>query len=437
MKKILILFLCMFISVFALLFADIPSFSPSVKDTPDQSTADPSAVAPFEPPTVSTDTGNFSKALWISQFDLCDVYVSNGKQRDKGEFCELVGNMLDNCRSLGFDTVIVQARPNGDSIYPSKLFPASKYAVGKYGNEFSYDPFGLIVSLAKLRGLSVHAWINPLRLMTKSEAELLSGEEFSVIKWWESDDTRGKYVKQLDGRLYLDPAYPEVRELIAEGAAELLSLYRLDGIHMDDYFYPHGITEDFDKEAYASFSCDKKLSDWRRDNISELVGLIYKKVKSTDENALFGISPGGNLDTVFNTDYADVYRWCKEDGYIDYICPQIYFGLRHETYAFGAVFERWERIVKDTDVSFFVGITFGKAESASLGKEDKYAGTGKNEWINSKRVLADCLEILKGNEALDGIAVFCYQYFFDPVSGEKNENTKEELQNFLPVWKEF
>ncbi len=370
------------------------------------------------------------RAIWISQYDISSVLTENGHQRNESNVRAMLDTVFDNCISLGFNTVFLQVRPNGDSLYPSELFAPSVYAVGTYGNEFSYDPFAIAVASASSLGLSVHAWINPLRLMRTEELARL--DESNILRSWHDS---GEYIFEHEGRLYLDPAYPEVRSYIAAGALEVASHYDIDGVHMDDYFYPHEIG-DIDAASYKKFGASLSLADFRRDNVTKLIMEINSALKSHSHDLTFGISPGGNLETLYNTDYADVARWC-DGGYIDYICPQIYFGLEHETHAFDELYLRWAAIPRDANVKLYVGITFGKAEAASLGIGDKYAGTGQNEWINNRRVLADCLEFLKKSGAPDGISVFCYQYLFDPVSGEKNDKTEAELDSFLPVWKDF
>ncbi len=371
------------------------------------------------------------KAIWISQYDIKNVLTLDGHQRDVSQARDMISEIFDNCAALGFNTVFLQVRPNGDSLYPSEIFASSSYAVGQYGGEFAYDPFEIAVSAARERGLSVHAWINPLRLMKTDE--LLRLDPQNILRRWYDG---GKYIREHEGRLYLDPAYPEVRELVAEGALEAAKKYDIDGVHMDDYFYPHGIGEEFDVVSYSELGGGLELANFRRKNTTELIRCIGDALRSHSPRLLFGISPGGNLETLFNTDYVDIEKLCA-DGDVDYICPQIYFGMEHETHAFDEVYMRFAAIPRAAEVRLFVGITLGKAESASLGIGDKYAGSGKNEWLESRRVLADCLEFLKENGSSDGISVFCYQYFFDPVSGAKNKNTEEELASFLPVWKDF
>ena len=382
------------------------------------------------------EDGMFRRALWISQYDMAGVYLDGGRQRETYEYTKLCRQIVDNCVSLGFDTLIVQLRPNGDSIYPSELFPPSRYAVGAYGGEFEYDPFSPLLEAARERGLEVHGWINPFRLMTAAELGEVDGR-YLIKKWWDDPKTRGRLAVEHGGRLYLNPAYPEVRELISDGAAEIMEKYALDGLHIDDYFYPHGIGADFDAEAYAELSGGLGLADWRRENVSETVKMLYGAVKSADPCALFGVSPGGNIDTAFNTDYADIYKWCGEAGYIDYICPQIYFGLEHGTWDFASTYEKWEAAVTCPDVELFVGMTLGKAVNGELGIADPYAGSGGREWIERKDVVKRCLELVRHEKRATGVAFFCYQYLFDPVSGEPNPALARELENFLPVWREM
>ena len=112
---------------------------------------------------------DYMKAVWLTQYDMQPVYTSGGKQRDKEEFIELASAVLDRVGADGFNTVIIQVRPFGDSFYPSTVYPASSVVTGSYGIAMEYDPFDILVQLAHERSLSVHAWINPFRLMRTEE----------------------------------------------------------------------------------------------------------------------------------------------------------------------------------------------------------------------------------------------------------------------------
>ena len=132
----------------------------------------PDGTIPFvpdHPETISTDW----KAIWLSQFDMQPIYTDGGKQRDEADFRNRMVQVLDNVVSDGFNTVVLQLRPYADSIYPSDVYPPSKYAIGSYAGEFTYDPVAIIMELCKERNLSVHGWINPMRGMSEDEIKQL------------------------------------------------------------------------------------------------------------------------------------------------------------------------------------------------------------------------------------------------------------------------
>ncbi len=360
------------------------------------------------------------KAMWLSQYDLNPVYTDGGSQRSEKSYRALLKTVLNNVRGMGLNTVIVQLRPNADSIYPSEIAPPSVYSAGAYGKTLKYDPFAILVEEAHAIGLSVHGWINPLRGMTTGELEQIRGD-YRVTEWYRDKDKKGTYLVVLDGRVYLNPAYEEVRELILDGAAEILANYDVDGLHMDDYFYP---TTDasFDSAAYRKNGKGKSLGDFRRAQLDQLVSGLWSVTKEICPSALFGISPAGEMDRVYESHYADVYEWCGKPGYLDYICPQVYWGFEHDTCAFDKICERWSGITKCDSVRLIIGMTLGKA----VAEGDVYAGSGYYEWRDHKDILSRCVTYADGMERCSGISFFCYQYCFDPVSGTPNPATKEE-----------
>ncbi len=374
------------------------------------------------------------KAIWISQFDLSSVYSSGGAQRDKNSFTKLMKTILDNVKNNGFNTVFLQTRPYADSFYPSEYYPPSRFTVGKYGNGFKYDPIEIIVALARERGLSIHAWINPLRCMTEGEIAYVP-DNYAVKKWYNDPALRGKYIVKSGTYLYLNPAYKEVRELILNGAREVMTNYGFDGLHMDDYFYPT-TSESFDSDAYASYIKDggsKSLADYRRENLNKLISAMYDVTKSVNPSLLYGISPAGNWNTVYNSHYADYKTWCGEEGYIDYICPQVYFGLEHGSYDFVKTSAMWQSFIKTDSVKLIIGMTLGKAKSGV----DEYAGAGKYEWQNNKDVIKRCILSTASLDKCTGISIFCYQYFYNPISGADVTETLTERNNFVPTMKDI
>lgn len=252
-------------------------------------------------------------------------------------------------------------------------------------------------------------------------------EQYLIKQWHNDENKNGDYLVELNGRIYLNPAHEEVRALIAAGAKEVSERYDIDGVHIDDYFYPTTETS-FDAKAYDQFLAEggkKSLKTFRYENIDAMVGAMYDAIKSVDERILFGISPAGNINTTYNNLYTDVYKWCSEEGFLDYICPQIYFGLEHQTHDFKKVYHTWEAIIRNSNIRLAVGMTLGKAQSGV----DNYAGTGKNEWQENKNIMKRCLDFLAGEEACSGISVFCYQYMYNPLTGESVSETAQEREN--------
>ncbi len=354
-----------------------------------------------EPQTASTD---FGCAVWISYLELRELLVDT----DSATLTIRANELMAELESLGTTDVLLQVRPFGDAIYPSALFPASETAVGSYNGSFAYDPLPILIDAAHSFGMKIHGWVNPLRLGTEAQLETLSAD--SPLGQWLGTDA----IRMVDGRGYLNPAYPEVRTLICDGITELMQ-YDLDGIHLDDYFYP---TTDpsFDETAYESVSGTTSLADFRREQISTLVKEMYARVKEADPDALFGISPAGNIENDEEKLYADVRRWGSEAGFVDYLMPQIYYGYQHETYPFSETVAAWKSLCSSESVSLWVGIACYKA-----GRRDDYAGTGVNEWLTDADILSRQTAELAADTDISGVALYRCGTLLSPEAGVQTE----------------
>ena len=369
------------------------------------------------------------KAIWLSQFDLNNVYVqSYYKQRDVSTFTTYITRTLQDIKEMGFNTVIVQVRPYGDSMYPSEYFPPSSYVVASYGKSFSYDPFEIIVAQARKLALSVHAWLNPLRLMTASEIASVSSD-YPIKSWYNSSQFNGKFVVNVNSRLYLNPAYEDVRNLIVNGITEVATNYDIDGVHFDDYFYPT-TSSSFDSAAYADSGKVLSLANFRRDNVNKLVKQAYNAVKAVDSEMLFGISPAGDIDHNMYTLYADVKTWCQNTGYIDYITPQIYWGFENSYSPFDEVLPKWNSLVTANGVDLIVGLQIYKAAGDNLTTEDG------NEWSNNTDILARSVNFTFSSSKANGICLYGLNSTYNPTSGSFLSSTASERANMLAALKE-
>lgn len=326
------------------------------------------------------------RGLWIPyiRFD----GLMQGKT--EAEYRTAVKELINEAVSRSINTLYFHAHPNGDAYYDSELFPSGTYLDG------DYDPLSIMLEEAHSAGISVHAWLNPLRLQT--EEQMAEIPDTYITKQWTLQPEK-HYVGLVNGRWYLDPAYPEVRGLISRAAAEIAEKYPVDGIHIDDYFFPTTDPE-FDRAAFeASGASD--LAAWRRENVTRFVKGIYEAVKEVNSAVQFGISPQGNINADYATQYADVRLWGGTKGYCDYILPQIYYGFKNETMPFERTLRQWEELTAGSGVSLIIGLAAYKQ-----GKNDQWAGAaGESEWIEDPDVIQRQIALVESSSA-DGYALY-------------------------------
>lgn len=378
--------------------------APSGPASPESGLPAASAPAPDRPQDApaAPRTGEY-RAMWLSylEWETVDFSSEEAFRRD-------VSVMLDNCVSLGLNTVIAQVRPFADALYKSELFPWSHLCTGSQGQDPGFDPLAVITELAHARSLRVEAWLNPYRVRLNEsmpEGELAANGLAALHPDWVKD-TAG------DGSaLYLDPSNPEVQRYIVAGVEEILRGYAVDGIHFDDYFYP---TTDpaFDAAEYAASGSGLGLEDWRRENVNALVRAVYDAVKAERPAAVFGISPQGNPDNNYNGQYSDVGLWMREGGYVDYVMPQLYWGYGYTTrggstrYAFENISAEWAGMQRAPSVALYFGLG---AYRIGDGDGGNYA-EATSGW-QTGHTLADMVSTGRQCGA-DGYALYRYDFLF-------------------------
>ena len=361
---------------------------------------------------------NEVKGVWIWYSELYPILTG----KSESQFRSGIGEYYDNCLSLGINTVYVHVRPFGDAIYKSEYFPWSKYCTGYIGKDPGYDPLKVMIDEAHARGISFQAWVNPLRCYSEDDAPNVS-TMYKTGQWYDTKD--GDYIVKVNSYWWLNPAYKEVTDLIANGAAELVSKYDVDGVHIDDYFYP--TTEAYFDSIAFNASSYSSLSQFRLDNCSRMVADMYKAVKAHNPTALFGVSAQGNVTNNETQLYADVEKWSKEDGYVDYMAPQIYYGFDNGGQPFEQVVEQWDKMLAGTGKPLIPGLAVYK-----IGAEDEWAGSGRYEWQNDKEIIKR--QILKSQKTSNygGVILYSYQFIFEPNSDVKTAVNKE-IAAFKPL----
>ena len=358
------------------------------------------------------------KGVWLSYLDLQPVFALG----TEAAYREAMTEVMTNLKNTGMNTLMYQVRPFGDAVYPSDLFPSTYIVTGIEGGEMPYDPFGIAVEMAHEQGLRIEAWINPYRIRTSgSSVPLLAGGRSET---WLNDGSR-RVLKTSDGTILYNPASDEARALVVKGVEEILDRYEVDGIHFDDYFYP---TTDlaFDEQEYQSFAYDMShitRDEWRRDNVNTLIAEVYETIHSRNRNIVFGISPQGDIETNYSRLYADVALWMNEEGYLDYMVPQIYFGFDHDSFPYDKVLAQWHGLSEGSHVKVLPGLAAYK-----IGREDKWAGSGSQEWITKEGILSQMVEEAQIYDAYSGYVLFRYDYIFKP-SEEMMSRMTGELQS--------
>ena len=246
--------------------------------------------------------------------------------------------LLDNARRSGLNAVILQVRPAGDALYASELEPWSEYLTGRQGTAPRpwWDPLTFAVEEAHRRGLELHAWFNPYRARHPSATGSLSTRHIAT--------RRPALVRTYGKQRWMDPGEPAVREHTVKVVLDVVKRYDIDGVHIDDYFYPYkeldrvGNAIEFpDSSSYARYRTAGGIlerNDWRRENVDRLVEELYTQIRSTKPWVKFGISPFGIWRPGFPTAvagfdayaelYADARKWLRE-GWVDYLAPQLYW----------------------------------------------------------------------------------------------------------------
>lgn len=227
---------------------------------------------------------------------------------------------LDLFAENNINAVFVQVRGMADAFYNSPYEPWSKNITNVAGKDPGYDVMKFMIDEAHKRGIAFHAWINPYRIATRAGGDQSFPKLDAKIPAAMTKD----YAKI---RVY-NPALPEVRQRIVSIVKDLVTKYEVDGVHMDDYFYPsleagESMNDAAEYEKYGKGQFDN-IADFRRDNVNQVVKGLHDMIQATRSDVVFSISPAANYNNNYNLLYADVTKWSQE-GWTEMIIPQIYF----------------------------------------------------------------------------------------------------------------
>ncbi len=305
----------------------------------------PRIGAPDYPPAVAREF----RAAWVATVANMDWPSRPGLPvaQQKAEILRI----LNFARDLNLNALVWQVRPMADAFYRSPYEPWSHYLSGASGRDPGYDPLEFVVQEAHARNIEIHAWFNPYRAGVSAKTDY-SATHISR--------TNPDLVRRYGKSLWMDPGDKRVRERTVRVVRDVVKRYGIDGVHLDDYFYPYAerdaagkIIPFPDQNTYGKYVQDGgrlSLGDWRRDNVNTLVRELSVAIKSEKSWVLFGVSPfgiwrPGNPRGIQGMDpyleiYADARLWWHE-GWVDYLAPQLYWKIAPPAQSYPALLNWW------------------------------------------------------------------------------------------------
>lgn len=321
----------------------LPTVTPQVVEPPP-----PELPATYPAPPVAREF----RGVWIATVGNMDWPSRAGLSVDRQK-AELIA-ILDRAAEVGLNAVVFQVRPSADAFYPSPYEPWSEYLTGKMGQAPVpfYDPLQFAIEEAHRRGLELHAWFNPFRARTSVSRPGASPDHISRA--------HPERTRRYGSQLWMEPSDPAVQDQSVRVIMDVVRRYDIDGVHIDDYFYPYRendrngkliqFPDGADYERYRQAGGTMGRSDWRRENVNRFIERLYGEIKGEKPRVKFGISPFGiwrpghpaqiaGLDA-YEEIFADSRKWLRQ-GWLDYFAPQLYWPVSQRAQSFPVLLQWW------------------------------------------------------------------------------------------------
>lgn len=260
-------------------------------------------------------------------------------------------DILDDHQVTGINAVMFQVRPAADAFYAKSTEPWSKWLNGQQGAgpNPAYDPLQFAIDEAHKRGMELHAWFNPYRATLDNKYSALSPNHITNLK--------PEWFFTYGGQKLFNPGLPEVRQYIIHIILNVVDNYDIDGVHMDDYFYPYSVAGQTlnDADTYKKYGGRfADIRDWRRNNVDTLMQMLNDSIHKHNPRMKFGVSPFGiwankyqhpagsetHGGSSYVENYADVRKWMQK-GWVDYAVPQLYWPLNSRLANFDTLLNWW------------------------------------------------------------------------------------------------
>lgn len=309
------------------------------------------------------------RALWVATVANIDWPSRTGLSTSEQQ--QEIRKIVATAKRLKMNALILQVRPAADALYTSSTEPWSEYLSGVQGQapQPFYDPLTMWISEAHANGLELHAWFNPYRARHSAAKSLPAANH--LIK------TRPDLVKTYGDQRWVDPGEADAAKRLIDVVRDVVRRYDVDGVHIDDYFYPYPVKlvppaiptavasvptvdqvdvdfpDDPSWQRYIAAGGKLNRGDWRRDNVNRLVQALNAAIHVEKPWVKFGVSPFGlprpdrrpegivgfsQYDKLF----ADVELWWNQ-GWLDYLAPQLYWPIAQTAQSFPVLLDYWSR----------------------------------------------------------------------------------------------
>jgi uncharacterized lipoprotein YddW (UPF0748 family) len=328
---------------------DAPSARLSSQDVDVSATPAP-AARPEQPDARET------RALWVVRTTMVTP--------------ESVRELVRRAKENRFTDLIVQVRGRGDAYYDSSIEPRAEALSRQPGN---FDPLALTIDEAHRYGIKVHAWIN-IYLVADLDSLPVSRDHliYRHPEWvmvprgvatelYDIQPDGDRYLdriiefsrlnrQELEG-LFVSPAHSGVKENLLDIWMDIATRYDVDGLHFDYVRYPNP-HYDYSRVSIDRFrqEIEKKLTrrermifasrfqqdplfyvrkfpaeyaKFQRDQVTELVGRIYRGVKRIKPSVIISAAVFANEEDAARSRYQDWKEWMKM-GWLDVLCPMAY-----------------------------------------------------------------------------------------------------------------
>ncbi len=367
------------------------------------------------------------RGVWVAVVDNID-WPSSATETSGVQISELI-ELFDKLKEAGINTIFFQVRTECDALYKSSYEPWSYWLTGEQGKppDPFYDPLKFAVEEAHSRGMELHAWINPYRAVKDTGEYIVSKNHISKL--------HPEWILKFGNFKMLNPGIPEVTNYIAKIVADIVSRYNVDGIHLDDYFYPYSphITNQ-DSAAFRIYKDNFiNIDDWRRNNINSMILKVHKTINRINPKIIFGVSPFGIVENKYantsgfesyNRIYCDPLTWLKEKT-VDYVAPQLYWEIGNKYADFNKLLPWWSSIKDERQI--YAGLS-----SIKMADPD---------WKGTPSELFNEIRMTRQFQNIDGIVFYRAKSISENYSGlaDTLKNSFFKYPAFIPEmkWKNF